>query len=119
MKSIMQGGKPDGRECDFCGCKDTDPDPVDKVLVVVISDDICVMMSWGYLPDSRGNQSGSFFFSPTASAPQPTHLKGNSCLYCYLVYCSKYKIRNISKTKAIADIGSSKAEYDRRSFLQE
>ena len=72
MKSIMQGGKPDGRECDFCGCKDTDPDPVDKVLVVVSSDDICVMMSWGYLPDSRGNQSGSFFFV-TDRKRAPTH----------------------------------------------
>ena len=34
------------------------------------------------------------------------------------MYCSKYKIKNISKTKAIADIGNIKAEYDRHPFYR-
>ena len=58
----MQGGRPDGRLCDLCGCKDTDPDPVDKDLVISVSDELAVVMSWGYPADPLGNQSGLLFW---------------------------------------------------------
>ena len=78
----------DGRSCRFCGCKDTDEDPVDKAVGVRHEDGSAVGYAW-YLGKPRHQEKN----------------EGNVCYYCYALFGARYKHRQITMQDLLAEIG--------------
>ena len=84
---------PDGRGCKFCGCKDSDDDPVDKALGILTSEGKCPTMAWFMDKPIHGKKN-----------------EGNSCFYCVCVFQSRYKHKVSSQAALLKDLGSSESQ---------
>ena len=82
-----QGGPPDGRCCAACGHADTSDDPVD---IVVLKSKM--PRCWGY-PAKNDMQQGSL------------------CLYCMIVYQSRFKHKGLSQKAFLQGIGGNSEEH--------
>ena len=77
-----QGGVPDGRLCQVCGEADTSDDPIDTALL-----DQTTPRSWGYEAAPNGAQ------------------QGKTCYYCMQVYQSKFRVKGMGLSSALAQLG--------------
>ena len=78
----------DGRQCKFCGCRDHDEDPGDKVLRIFRSDGKPMSMAWFTGQQKHGQKN-----------------EGMACFYCYSVFNSLYKHQKLTYTKVCEMIG--------------
>ena len=85
-----QGGIPDGRDCDCCGEKDTSQDPVD----IAVSGISCGR-SWGYPANDDGSQQGT------------------TCIYCLVVFQSRFKHKGFGKQKLLSELGLQQETFEK------
>lgn len=88
----------DGRSCRFCGCVDTDVDPVDKAMGCCRPDSMPLPMAW-YMDKPKHGQKN----------------EGMVCFYCYSVFAARYKHKQLGMAKVIEMMGQSQEEN--RAFL--
>ena len=92
----------DGRGCNFCGCKDSDNDPVDLALHIMRVDNVHTTMAW-------------FTDKPRHECKN----EGMVCFYCYSVFNSRYKHTRISMKALLEWLGKAAEELERFKKLRE